>query len=124
MLGNRSSCHLLVEMPAGPRSPGVAIGWRTSGVMSDSNIWRLSLSGPGVATGPPARFIASTRSEEAAQYSPDGKRIAFESDRSGVHGIWVSDADGSNAVELFSPGGGDLRDPALVARWATYRLRF
>ena len=27
----------------------------------DTNIWRLSLSGPGVASGPPARFIASTR---------------------------------------------------------------
>src|SRR5262249_37599555 len=26
----------------------------------DENIWRLSLSGPGVATGPPTRFIAST----------------------------------------------------------------
>jgi Tol biopolymer transport system component/DNA-binding winged helix-turn-helix (wHTH) protein len=69
----------------------------------DPNIWRLSLSGPGVAAAPPARFIASTRFEAVAQYSPDGKRIAFESDRSGVQSIWVSDADGSNAVDLL-PG--------------------
>ena len=80
----------------------------------DPNIWRLSLSGPGVATGPPARFIASTREDVAAQYSPDGKRIAFESDRSGVHGIWVSDADGSNAVELFSRAGASCG----TARWS------
>ena len=80
----------------------------------DPNIWRLSLSGPGVAAGPPARFIASTRSDAAAQYSPDGKRIAFESDRSGVHGIWVSDADGSNAVELFSQAGASCGTP----RWS------
>jgi Tol biopolymer transport system component len=68
--------------------------------MQNPHIWRLSLSRLGVATGPPARFITSSRREHAAQYSPDGKRIAFESDRSGVHGIWVCDADGSNAVPL------------------------
>jgi len=68
----------------------------------DFNIWRLLLSGPGMASAPPARFIASTRLDATAQYSPDGKRIAFESNRSGPDGVWVSDAEGSNAVELFS----------------------
>lgn len=68
----------------------------------DANIWRLSLSGTGVATGPATRLIASTAMDSAPQYSPDGKRIAFESGRSGIHGIWVSNADGSNPVELFS----------------------
>ncbi len=71
----------------------------------DSNIWRLSLAAPGVASGPPGRFIHTTRQDLAAQYSPDGKRIAFESERSGVHGIWISGADGSDAVELL-PGQG------------------
>jgi Tol biopolymer transport system component len=59
-----------------------------------------------VASGSPSRLIASTRSDAGAQYSPDGKRIAFESNRSGVQGIWVSDADGSNVEELFSSGAG------------------
>jgi Tol biopolymer transport system component len=54
-----------------------------------------------VASGSPERFITSTRRDLTAQYSPNGKRIAFESNRSGVEGIWVSDADGSNAVEVF-----------------------
>jgi eukaryotic-like serine/threonine-protein kinase len=71
----------------------------------DSNIWRLSLSGPGVATGPPVRFIHSTRLDENPQYSPDGKQITFESARSGVYCIWVSDADGSKTVELLSRAG-------------------
>ena len=72
--------------------------------------------------GPPARFIATTRQDIGPQYSPDGKRITFESDRSGVFGIWISDADGSNAVELIFPGGRELRERALVSRWATYCL--
>jgi Tol biopolymer transport system component len=71
----------------------------------DTSIWRLSLSDPGMAAGAPSPFIVSTRAEQSAHYSPDGKRIAFESDRSGRRGIWVSDADGSNTVELFSRSG-------------------
>ncbi|HVN77498.1 MAG TPA: hypothetical protein VMW38_00735, partial [Terriglobia bacterium] len=72
---------------------------------SDLNIWRLPLASPGVAAGSPVRFIASTRTEVAAQYSPDGKKIAYESDQTGVHGLWLCDADGSHAGELFSQTG-------------------
>jgi len=39
-------------------------------ILIDVNIWRLSLSVQGVAAGPPARFIASTREDSAPQYSP------------------------------------------------------
>ena len=80
----------------------------------DPNIWRLSLAAPGLASGPPVRFIHTTRQDFAAQYSPDGKRIAFESDRNGVKGIWVSDADGSNLEELFSQSGASCG----TARWS------
>jgi Tol biopolymer transport system component len=69
--------------------------------VSDLNIWRLPLSGSGVAAGAPARFIVSTRVDLSPQDSPDGQHIAFSSNRTGVGGIWVCDADGSTAVELF-----------------------
>jgi Tol biopolymer transport system component len=36
------------------------------------------------------------------QFSPDGRRVAFESDRSGPDEVWLADPDGSNAVQLTS----------------------
>jgi Tol biopolymer transport system component len=66
----------------------------------DLEIYRVRLPG-----GAPARFISSTRSEENPRYSPDGRKIAFRSDRSGDLELWVSDSDGSNASQLTSFGG-------------------
>ena len=103
-------------------SPEVATGWRTS-VRFRHQYMASSLSGPGWPPVPQAGSLPPHARKNAAHYSPDGKRIAFESDRSGVQGIWVCDADGSNAVELFSRSGRS-RVPVLVTRWATHRFRF
>jgi Tol biopolymer transport system component/tRNA A-37 threonylcarbamoyl transferase component Bud32 len=65
--------------------------------LEDYNIYKLPLSSAG---GPRQKFLSSTRYEGSPAYSPDGRRIAFDSNRSGVHQIWVADADGSNAVAL------------------------
>jgi Tol biopolymer transport system component len=45
-------------------------------------------------------LVSSTRTQRAADISADGKRIVFESDRSGMREVWVADIDGSNAVQL------------------------
>jgi Tol biopolymer transport system component len=37
-----------------------------------------------------------------AQFSPDGRRVAFISDRGGTSEIWLADPDGANAVQLTS----------------------
>ena len=64
------------------------------------NIWRVALSGsPG-----PQKVVASSREETAPDYSPDGTQIAFQSTRSGSNEVWISDSDGSNAVQLSSFG--------------------
>jgi Tol biopolymer transport system component/DNA-binding winged helix-turn-helix (wHTH) protein len=66
------------------------------------NIWRVSLE-PNAASA--SRWIYSTREQLTPQYSPDGARIAFQSNRSGTPEIWLADADGGNAVRLTSING-------------------
>jgi len=77
-------------------------------VQNDPNIWRLDFAGPRWQ-----RVIASSAQDASPQYSPDGSRIAFRSDRSGEEEIWVSDAAGANPVQVTH---GPQRPS--VARWA------
>ena len=65
---------------------------------SNVNLWRMDLgSSPGGAT---SLLSATSREERAPDISPDGRRIAFESERSGGHEVWLSNLDGSDAVQL------------------------
>jgi Tol biopolymer transport system component/serine/threonine protein kinase len=68
-------------------------------ISTNSNIWRLPLPFKGKRS-VPVKLISSTRSQNVQQYSPDGRKIVFASDRSGTNQIWVCDADGSNPVQL------------------------
>jgi len=68
----------------------------------DTNIWRIELQQSKGRSNPPIKFIASTNLDQGPQYSPDGKRIVFESTRSGNYEIWMCDSDGANLVQLTS----------------------
>ena len=91
--------------------------------MSDVNIWRLEVPTAGGSAKPPQEFIGSTRNDELPQFSPDGKKIAFVSERSGSMEVWVCDADGSNAVQVTHLGGPNIGNPP---RWSpdSRRLAF
>jgi Tol biopolymer transport system component/DNA-binding winged helix-turn-helix (wHTH) protein len=72
---------------------------------SDLNIWRMSLNSTSSGVTPnhgvtATRLIASTRIEEQPQFSPDGRLIAFASDRSGDAEIWIANSDGSGQHPL------------------------
>jgi Tol biopolymer transport system component/DNA-binding winged helix-turn-helix (wHTH) protein len=67
----------------------------------EENIWRIPI-GPRHHLGKPERIIFSSTQEEGPQYSPDGKRIVFQSTRSGNFEIWRADADGTNLIQLTS----------------------
>jgi Tol biopolymer transport system component len=67
--------------------------------ITDTNIWHADLTGALRASGS-RPLIASTRSDRSPHFSPDGKRIAFVSERSGRNEIWVCDRDGFGAEQL------------------------
>ena len=78
----------------------------------DSNLWELPLSGRAEATAAP--LASSTFDELTPDYSPDGRRLAFTSTRSGTEEIWVSSTDGSKPVQVTAMGGPLCANP----RWS------
>ncbi len=80
----------------------------------DLNIWAANLPADGGQTQAPTKVISSTRAELMPDFSPDGKKIAFGSDRSGYHEIWACERDGSSSHQLTF-----FRGPVTTApRWS------
>jgi len=77
----------------------------------DVNLWQVGLTVPTRPAGPPERLLSSSRADWYAAFSPDGRRLAFTSDRSGSMEIWTSDGDGSNPVALTAFGGPPTGSP-------------
>lgn len=59
-------------------------------------IWRFSLRHPSSS----APIIATGGINTGPQFSPDGRQIAFSSDRSNNREIWVANSDGSQPFQL------------------------
>jgi len=68
--------------------------------VDELNIERIEIPGSPNQKVVPSKLIASTKNDADGYFSPDGKRIAFASDRSGTYEIWVCDSDGRNPVQL------------------------
>ena len=72
-------------------TPRLAYVWQ----VFSNNIWRLD-----VRTGEHKAHIATSFFDSRLpEYSPDGRKIAFQSNRSGDVEVWTCDADGSNCVQ-------------------------
>jgi serine/threonine protein kinase len=85
---------------------------------ADTNIWSMEIAPDGhggVRTvGEPASIIASTREDISPRFSPDGQRIAFESNRDGYSEIWAGARDGSGPAQLTT-----LKSPRTGSpRWS------
>src|SRR5262245_35091934 len=62
---------------------------------SSTNLWLASTAG-----GLPRRLTTTDKSDRHARWSPDGKSILFESNRSGESQLWVIDTGGGEARQL------------------------
>jgi Tol biopolymer transport system component/imidazolonepropionase-like amidohydrolase len=63
------------------------------------DLYSLPVDG-GTAT----RIVGGLSFESQPRFSPDGKQIAFLSDRTGVENLWIADADGSNPRAVSKDG--------------------
>jgi Tol biopolymer transport system component len=86
-------------LAAAPR--GNRLAWSTT--IYDMDLWRTELSVAGAEQRRRHTRIAHTmRPEQEAALSPDGSMLAFMSGRGGTNQLWLSDADGNNAI-VFDP---------------------
>jgi serine/threonine protein kinase len=66
---------------------------------NDHNVWRYVLP---PSTEGPEPIIASAAFDGDPRYSPDGRRIAFASTRSGRSNIWICENDGTGLKQMTS----------------------
>jgi eukaryotic-like serine/threonine-protein kinase len=76
----------------------------------NADIWRLPVSPQtGLLNGSPEAVISTTREDSRGAWSPDGKFVAFNSDRGGDMSIWVYSIADSSSRQLTTGHGGDYQ---------------
>ena len=68
-----------------------------------------------IAGGEAKRIMGGLSFESQPTWSPDGKTIAFLTDRTGVENLWIADADGSNPRAVSKDGRTNDRPQIMVS---------
>jgi imidazolonepropionase-like amidohydrolase/Tol biopolymer transport system component len=98
-----------VTAPPGMRTHEIRIdtdegSWMNVDVSPDGRTIAFDLLGDiytmSIAGGTPRRIAEGLAFEHQPRFSPDGRRIAFTSDRGGGDNIWVMNADGSDKRQV------------------------
>lgn len=94
----RGAGENVTQAAISPRGDRLAL----SSEASDVNVWQVRNA---LGKAELRSLISSTREEWEPQYSPDGKRIVFGSDRSGTPELWICGAEGDRCIKTTSVGG-------------------
>src|SRR5262245_53470636 len=85
-----------IDPAIAPKGERLAFGQ----TLIDSNIWRIDLTNAKRQSNARKMVISSTYQDLSPQYSPDGRKIVFSSDRAGGFEIWVCNSDGEHPIQL------------------------
>jgi Tol biopolymer transport system component/DNA-binding winged helix-turn-helix (wHTH) protein len=105
-----SDAGLMAYSPSVSRS-GNELAYQQA--VGKDNIWRLNVRDGQRVPGNATIAIAAKGRKLRPSFSPDGKKIAFESDRLGSMEIWTCDSRGINCAQITS-----LHGTAGTARWS------
>ncbi len=76
----------------------------------NADLWQLPIdTATHTVAGTPQSLIASTREDSRGAYSPDGQRVAFNSDRGGVMNLWLWEGTDAAPRQLTRGEGGDYQ---------------
>jgi Tol biopolymer transport system component len=98
--GNRSPEALILKTAETLEFTTDEVTWPSVDVSPDGRTLLFDVLGDlytlPIEGGQATRIMGGLSFESQPRYSPDGKTIAFLTDRTGVENLWVADADGSN----------------------------
>ncbi len=91
---------LVICMSAGPAlALGTDLIAYFHGEWGDLNIYTIPAAG-----GLPTQLTSNAGNNVDPEWSPDGTRIAFQSDRDGTEAIYIMNVDGSDQMRVSPPG--------------------
>ena len=81
-----------------------------STLRQNADIWKLPVDPEtGEVTGAPQQVIATTREDSRGAWSPDGKFIAINSDRTGDMNVWIYALEDGSFRQITKGPGGDFQ---------------
>ncbi len=87
-----------------------------STISYECTLWQQEIPGAGEPTAaPPVKVNSASAGQLAPEYSPDGSRVAFSSERSGTREIWNCAKDGLQCLQVTNMAG---RQFAEWPRWS------